>query len=187
MSQNFNLEHETGFEATRSDGNYENPTPSRNHNSVDVRFFNPDILGFTHVHQNPFVHPVLGQQNPPPIFSSDDVEIFLQLVLNAFDNGFPVNEIFAGVLSSTNHFQLRFTGNPLDLESIPVTSLGEGGRDLLRKFNKDSETVEVGLLNYLNALGVEGVELYELLNDGSTVKHNLNDAGTGLLPPTPCN
>ena len=187
LSMNFGLEHETGFEATRSDGNYENVTPPRGHNSVDVRVSNPDVFGYTHVHQNPFTLTSGRPQNPPPIFSSKDVETFLFLIQNADANNIPASELFAGVLSSTNHFQLRFTGDPSDIDQVPVTALGDDGVNLYRKAIDNSDSPEEGLLKYINELNIEGIELYELLDDGSTVKLSLNEDGTALLPPTPCN
>lgn len=192
LSMNFGLERETGFGATRSDGSYENVLIPDDNNAVIVPI-NSNVFGYTHVHQNPYV--LDGRDiKPKPIFSVDDFETFLLLVFEASENNLPVNEVFAGVLSSTNHYQLRFTGDPLDFENINVgAELGVGGAYTLERLVRDSETPAEAFLKYLNTIEIspqgeklEGVELYELLDDGSTVKLNLNEAGTGLLPPTPC-
>jgi hypothetical protein len=146
-----------------------------------------DFIGSMHTHQDPYPS---GRYRPDgtsimlrpiPIFSPKDVGQFLEFLNNTKINNAPVKDVYSTMISSSTVYQLRFTGNITDVKiDFDYEILNEKYRVAIRE-NKE----KLGFLKFLkDNININGIELYEIKDDGSTNKFFLDS--DNKLTAAPC-
>lgn len=134
-----------------------------------------DMIGFMHTHVDEYesneVDPDGNIQIRKPIkmFSPADIGIFLGLVKNAKTNNVPIANVYGAMVSSSGVYELRFNGNPDNIESFNWKKLDEVYKTYFK-----NESLEIGFLKFLEENGnVSGIELYKINKNGTTTKKTL--------------
>lgn len=161
-----NLKKETGFEE-KKDGSFTEANNSGD-NSLSA---NPDAntKGFIHTHLNDYQK---GDAKPDgsitmiyPIrmLSPGDVNTLMNIVNQNINNG-DFSSYYVSMVSNYSHYMIKFSGTSTDVKT------GFGGADWANKyrdFMADYVDLERGFLRFLKEkMGVNGVKLYEIKNNG---------------------
>lgn len=153
--------------------------------------FSSTTVGYLHSHQNDYEtgefdndgNPIENQ--PIKIHSPKDILSFLDIVLNANNNGIPIANVFGTVTSNGGTYTVRFTGDVTDiLNSILV---------LRAKFNQNryNELIyepyftkkykynkERAFLHWLkDEVGIDGINLYKIKPSGHVQPKSLKENG----------
>ncbi len=110
------------------------------------------------------------------MFSPEDVQQFLMLVVNAQTYGRPISDAYGVMVSSAGTYQLAFTGNVADI-NVQSGSIN-WGKSLNETYeNYLSSNTEEGFLKFLkDIIGIDGIELYKVEDSGIT-KRTLDSNG----------
>lgn len=114
---------------------------------------------------------------PVKMFSPQDIIMFLKIAKNTKSNGIPQHLAFGGMVFSTGHYQLRFTGNPDDIVGIKTAK--EYEEDYKKYFTVDYKNQpERALMHFIeDFIGVYGIELYRIRDNGDVELKTLKDNG----------
>jgi len=123
-----------------------------------------------HCHLNDFESGLFDENGNPEIiqprrmFSLKDFFKFLQLLDNAQNNNLPLDEVFGSMYSSSGNFTLRFQGNIVP----PLSSYNSYLLEIeYNQFFEKYSNKERAMLHFIeNAVGLEGVSLFKIRNDG---------------------
>ncbi|WP_343617401.1 hypothetical protein [Flavobacterium sp.] len=138
-----------------------------------------DMIGYVHSHLdnydsgqvNPDGDPLIRQ--PIKMFSPADIGIFLQLVKNAQNNKIPIDSVYGAMVSSDGTYQLRFTGDPNQINlnfDWNANSVTQDYTKYLKEGNK-----EINFLRFLNdKCYVGGIELYKINKNQTSTKKALD-------------
>ena len=170
----------------KKDGTFADMQAATNSNELNMPR-GTDFIGSMHTHQDPYPS---GRYRPDgtsimlrpiPIFSPKDVVQFLEFLNNTKINNAPVQAVYNTMISSSTVYQLRFTGNITDVKiDFDYEILNEKYRVAIRE-NKE----ELGFLKFIkDNININGIELYEIKDDGSTNKFFLNS--DNKLTSAPC-
>jgi hypothetical protein len=170
----------------KKDGTFADMQAATNSNELNMPP-GTDFIGSMHTHQDPYSS---GRYRPDgtsimlrpiPIFSPKDVVQFLEFLNNTKINNAPVKNVYNTMISSSTVYQLRFTGNITDVKiDFDYEILNEKYRVAIRE-NKE----ELGFLKFLkDNININGIELYEIKDDGSTNKIFLDS--DNKLTSAPC-
>ena len=107
------------------------------------------------------------------IFSPDDVNLFIQLLKNAKNNGIPVNKVFISVVTSDGTYQLR--GDNIDPDKLSMYSpkqienLTGIYSQAMGNPNISREALQKEFLKFMEkSMKIDGAKLYEQDSDGKT-------------------
>ncbi|GEM_PF-1599529 len=178
LAKKTNLKVETGYSQSKN-GPFTPLIVLPSTNGADRMQLNitSDMIGYIHSHLddyqsgqvNPDGDPVIRQ--PIRMFSPGDIGAFLQLVKNAQNNNIPIDSVYGAMVSSDGTYQLRFTGNPNQINlNFNWSNLTKDYVTYLEKGNK-----EANFLRFLNdKCYVGGVELYKINKDKTSTKKTLD-------------
>ncbi|OBX23567.1 MULTISPECIES: hypothetical protein [Bizionia] len=183
-SANYNSNEETGF-AEESDGTFTNLNPDLGNHSLTIPIAS-NRVGFTHIHTNQYTIADTNNDNIPdeiiPIkqLGPRDITTFLKLLLLAQQENRPLLDVYGSMFSSSRDYTLRFTGdiNSFSLMDVELllankTTLNEKFSQMVKKFGK-----EKGFLKFVELeIGIEGISLFRIKNNGDIQKKRLNDNG----------
>ncbi|MEG1320232.1 hypothetical protein [Chryseobacterium sp.] len=107
------------------------------------------------------------------IFSPDDVNLFIQLLKNAKNNGIPVNKVFVSVVTVDGTYQLR--GDNIDPDKLTmytpgqILSLNDIYSQNMGNPNISREKLQKEFLKFMEtSMKIEGAKVYEQDSDGNT-------------------
>ncbi|MEG0927523.1 hypothetical protein [Chryseobacterium sp.] len=145
------------------------------------------MKGYRHTHVNDYQDPDGNMRLGFKIFSPADVIYFNQMVALAQQNGTPLNDIYAIMVSGKGNYQIRFTGNPNQIKTLYANTKTEYNEMYIDYFNKHSKrSDEMNFLKFIEEMMyVKGVTLVKINSDGTTVKKTLNSTKTDVSE-TPC-
>ena len=186
LKNNTGLLKETGV-VQKADGTFLDYVSSSNPNYMTPPA-GTNFKGGIHVHTNPYPSgkfrpdgsPIMSK--PIPMFSPQDIKQFLETLLNTKTNTIPIADVYSTMVSSSGTYTLKFTGNIAD-----INTNFNWGTDLNDKFKlaikKDGN--ELGFLLFLkDNIGIKGIILYKVNDDGTSEKKSLD--AINLLQTTPC-
>ena len=182
------LKKETGY-THRSDGSstyHDNASATDEKNTLHLPKAtlsnNKNITCFTHTHVDDFWYTnsegIYRPKEGIKIFSPADINYFMQLVINAQEEGRPLDSVCGIMISSMVNYQIRFTGNQYQIKTFTKAQL-----DIFRvefekymRYRKDkSKSLEFGFLKFLDEkMNLKGVVLYRMNDDNSTTEIKLN-------------
>ena len=117
---------------------------------------------------------ILLLRKPILIFSPADVGVFLKPVKNAQANNIPIDSVYGVMISSDGNYQLRFTGDPTQINinfDWESDTLLEEYKTYFLRGNK-----EVNFLTFLNKKShIKGIELYKINKDKTSTKKTLDN------------
>jgi len=117
------------------------------------------------------------------MFSPYDLRTFLLLLQNANNNeDIEVSDVFIDMLSNSGDYTLRFDGNINDViegltpELLDYLASNEAEGDYRKSINKFNR--ERGVLKFIESkIGVNGLNLYKIENNGTIKRKYLNENG----------
>ncbi len=139
----------------------------------------PNMIGFMHTHQDAHESTKVDENGDPKIespihmFSPADVKSFLLLLLNTQANNIPLESIYGNMISSSGTYALQFTGNIDDVR----TDFDWDGITMEAAYVKAiaDNKEELGFLKFLrDNIGINGIELYKIKDNGKTQNKTLN-------------
>jgi hypothetical protein len=179
-----NKDVETGY-VQNKDGTFTSLNPVNGGHSLSLKGINYNgINGFIHTHLDDFptgeMDPKSGQEKINEIyrmFSPADVIAFLSIVKSSTISN--ISNVYAGVITSTGDYTLRFTGNQNDIVNIKTAD--DYKKDYIKYLNEKG--TEKGFLHFIkDHIKVAGIELYKLkkplFSSNITIQSKkLNDKG----------
>jgi hypothetical protein len=186
LKKNTGLLKETGV-IQKADGTFLDYVSSSNPNYMTPPA-GTNFKGGIHVHVNPYPSGNFQPDGSPkmkksiPMFSPQDIKQFLETLLNTKTNNIPIADIYSTMVSNSGTYTLKFTGNIADvntnfnwgaeLDKKYITAIKENGKEL-------------GFLLFLkDYIGIKGISLYKVNDDGTSEKKSLD--AINLLQTTPC-
>lgn len=182
LKDSLNLKYEIGY-SQKTDGSFtklENLSDS----SLSIPITS-DMKGFIHTHNNNYEIPDENGDGVPEIkksykiFSDTDVLTFIDLLLNANENNILLNDVYGSVYTSTGNYTLRFTGN---IDNVQNNFQTQAQKEALRKKYKEylkqyGNKEKAFLKFYKNEIGIEGVRLFKINNNGTIKEKFLDENG----------
>lgn len=149
--------------------------------STDKLYLNTtaDMIGYTHTHLDDYDTGKVNSEGdalirkPIRMFSPADIGIFLGLVKNAQANNIPVDSVYGAMISSDGNYQLRFTGDPTQINpnfDWNTQTLKNDYLNYMKRGNKESS-----FLSFLKDKSyIKGIELYKINRDKTNTKNFLD-------------
>lgn len=131
----------------------------------------PNRVGYMHTHIDPYQKTNsegdLIDVIPIKMFSPQDVQQFLILVVNAQIYGTPISDAYGMMVSSAGIYQLAFTGNVADINAKNSTiNWGKSLDNIYVKYLR--KNAEEGFLKFLkDKIGIDRIELYKVEDSGN--------------------
>lgn len=188
------LKKETGY-IQRTNGQYtykDNTSATDINNSLGLPNpdlpENKDIKGYMHTHVNDYTTTDGDERKGVKIFSPADVVYFMDMIKNAQDAGRPLGDVYGVMISNTNNYQIRFTGNKFQIKTFTIAEAGshrEPFIDVMKDFLNNQKKLELGFLKYIQKeMLLYGVTLYRMNGDGTTTEIKLNADKTDTVENT---
>jgi hypothetical protein len=168
LKSNTSLKKETGY-GQNKDGTF--TTLTANGPDAVVMPRDPNRVGYMHTHIDPYQKTNsdgdLIDVIPIKMFSPQDVQQFLILVVNAQIYGTPISDAYGMMVSSAGIYQLAFTGNVADINAKNSTiNWGKSLDNIYVKYLR--KNAEEGFLKFLkDKIGIDGIELYKVEDSGN--------------------
>ena len=182
-----NVPSETGV-VQKADGTFLDYIPTSDPNKLDPPP-GTNFMGGIHTHVDPYETGKFKPDGincvkaiPIPMFSPQDINAFLEVILNTKTNNIPIEDVYYTMVSSTGTYTLKFNGDIADVK----TNINWGA-ELDNKFivAKNENGLEQGFLLFLkDNIGINGISLYKINDDGTSEKKSLD--ANNLLQTTPC-
>ncbi|EJL70047.1 hypothetical protein [Chryseobacterium populi] len=141
LKNNLTLKKETGYiEKNTGSFTYQenaNATEDANTLSLPDPDYYKDIRGFMHTHPNNFEDSNGNMRIGFKIFSPADVIYLNELVRNANENGTPLGEVYAIMVSEKGTYQIRFTGNVHQIKTV-YANTKEQYNDMYKEYFKEN-------------------------------------------------
>lgn len=189
LESNLDDKKETGY-IEKKNGTFEykdNASATEDANSLTLGDPTSDMKGFMHTHPNDFEDSDGNMRMGFKIFSPADVVYFTQLVSLANQNGTPIEDVYAIMVSGKGNYQIRFTGNANQIKTSYTNTKTEY-REMYKKYfdkNKDKSD-EFNFLKFMeDVMSVKGVTLVKMNSDGTITKKILNSTKTDVTD-APC-
>lgn len=197
LQGNTGLKKETGY-IQKWGGTYEYKSNAGSNSEANTLSLPPVatntyIKGFNHTHVDDYdftdpsdglVKTKIGIKIPSPA----DVGYFMDLVQNAQTFNHPLDDVYGGMISSGNNYQIRFTGNQYQIKTFTdeqTEAHREPYRDFMKDFIDKPKKLELGFLWYISEkMNLKGVTLYRLNADGTTTEIKLNATKTDTVETT---
>ena len=188
LESNLGLKKETGY-VEKTNGTFEykdNASATENANSLTLGEPTSDMKGYMHTHPNDFEDSDGNMRIGFKIFSPADVIYFNQMVALALQNGTPLEEIYAVMVSGKGTYQIRFTGNENQIKTSYTNTKDEYNKMYIKYFEKYKDrSDEINFLKFMDEqMYVKGITLVKMNNDGTTTKKTLNSTKTGVTDDT---
>ncbi|QMU65979.1 MAG: hypothetical protein GKR88_17980 [Flavobacteriaceae bacterium] len=176
------LKKETGYKQNK-DGTQVALVDTNNGHSLKIPI-DGNTTGYMHTHLDDFltgkIDPKTGEEEllkPIKIFSPADLLKFLQMVKNTKHNGVPMHLVYATMISSSRTYTLRFTGNVDDI--VGLGSANSYRADYKEYFTKKFKSnKEKAFLHFIkDKIGINGINLYRIRDNGDVEKKTLKDNG----------
>lgn len=185
-SSAFNSNQETGF-SQKTDGTFNGLSAMNGGHALSIPITNT-MIGFLHSHINGYLVPdtngdgIPDEENPIKMLSPGDIITFLQLLENANANNIPLNDIYGSMYSSEGNYTIKFTGDVTDvLSNLNNLETLRNNKTLNTKYKayfNDYGNKEKAMLNFLkNEIGIDGIRLFKIKNNGTIKEKSLNDNG----------
>ncbi|HET8809922.1 MAG TPA: hypothetical protein VFM65_06610 [Flavobacteriaceae bacterium] len=179
LEDNTDLQYETGYSQS-TDGSFTGLDVGLTVHQLDIPITST-LVGVMHVHLDDYqadcnVDGVLDTQyTPTRMFSPGDIISFFDLLLNAQQNNLPLSDVFYTMISSNGNYTLRFTGDISDVHTnFDIGVLNEAYRIYFDKYSQN----EKALLHFMNEeIGIDGISLFEIKNNGTVKEKTLNANG----------
>lgn len=180
LGKKTNLKQETGYSQSKN-GPFSPLTALSSTSGTDRMqlILTADMLGYVHSHidsydsgqVNPDGDPLIRQ--PIKMFSPADIGVFLKLVKNAQNNNMPIAGVYGAMVSSEGNYQLRFTGDPNQININFDWNADRMTKDYIAYFKKGS--TEINFLKFLNDKSyIIGIELYKINKDKTSTQKKLD-------------
>lgn len=182
------LKKETGY-VEKINGNFEykdNASTNTNSNSLSLGDPTSDMKGYLHTHPNNFTYVNEDGYEVErigfKIFSPADVIYFNQMVALAQQNGLPLENIYAVMISGTGIYQIRFTGNANQIKTVYANSKVQYNEMYINYFLKNkNRSDEMNFLKFIDEqMFVKGISLVKMNNDGTFTTKTLNSDKSGI-------
>ncbi|MGJ8659271.1 MAG: hypothetical protein ACSHWV_05415 [Cellulophaga fucicola] len=179
------LRKETGY-LQNINGSFSKLTASTNGHSLEIDVDNnTNIIGYLHTHLNDWetgkiVEGRPEEERPVKIFSPADVIVFLKILKNISISDTPLTDAYGTMVSSSGTYTIRYTGNTNTLYNIKTNYTKAEKMKLTNDFKEISRNVsnERLFLNYIkDSMGVSGVNLYKVQNNGKIIPKILGSNG----------
>jgi hypothetical protein len=172
-----NLKYESGFEEKKN-GSY-NQLQNRDDNSLKADPTN-DTKGYVHNHVDDYETGTFDANGDPIVnkpvrmFSPGDVNILRNMADQNRSSG-NFSGYYVSMVTNFGHYMIKFTGTTNDINT------GFGGKDWAikyRDFMENSNNLEKSFLQFMkNKMGITGVELFQIKNDGTVKTISLKPDG----------
>ncbi len=186
LKGNTGLQQESGF-SQNSNGSFTTLQVAPNGHNLYIPSNSTSMIGYVHTHLDDFdkvnSDGTITTNKIYRMFSPADLRTFLNMVRNASANNFPLDKIYATMVSSSGIYTMRFTG---DVSSINTTFNPRDDR-IIQRFKKliDRFGRERGFLKFIkDVTNNSGVDLAKINNDGTIDEKELDDQGK--LDTNPC-
>ena len=189
------LKTETGY-IQRTNGQYayqNNASATLDANELSLPSLallaNKDIKGYMHTHVNDFTYdnpdgPGTITRKGFKIFSPADVNYFMELVKNALENGIPLEDVYAVLVSSGQSYQIRFTGTQDQIKIFTDSQMKILKNDFIRfmdEYKDNSKKLEIGFFKFLDEkMNLKGIGLYRMNANGITTELQPNANQTSI-------
>ena len=196
LKANTSLKKETGY-IQKWGGAYEykdnaNATSTSNTLSLPTVSSNTYIKGFTHTHVDDYTitnaDGNIVERKGIKMFSPADVSYFMAIIQNAQNLGKTLNDSYAGMVTSTANYQIRFTGNQYQIKTFTDQQLIKHQNDFakfMKAFMNNPAKLELKFLQYISEkMNLKGISLYRLNSDGTTTEIKLNAGKTDTVETT---
>ncbi|WPO82440.1 hypothetical protein SD427_16995 [Chryseobacterium sp. JJR-5R] len=151
-------------------------------NTIDFKFFNT-TYGYMHSHFERLI----------PIFSPDDINTFIKLLINAHNNNIPQENVFMNVVNPDGTiYQLR--GDNINVGSLTIYEQNIIDKELnniyvndykLGEPNQSPEFYQENFLKFMkDNMNINGAKMYSIDNNGKASQLSLN--GNSLDNSIPC-
>lgn len=138
-------------------------------------------IGYIHTHTDLYYTGRYDDDNNPEykegikMFSPYDLRTFLLLVKNAQqDSGINVGDIYGTVITSSGNYTLKFTGNPISIN----TNFNPRALEKIYEQYLDKFSTEKGFLKFIKEVtNNNGVSLYEIKDNGTVKEIYLDENG----------
>lgn len=151
-------------------------------NTIDFKFFNT-TYGYMHSHFERLI----------PIFSPDDINTFIKLLINAHNNNIPQENVFMNVVNPDGTiYQLR--GDDINVGSLTIYEQNIIDKELnniyvndykLGEPNQSPEFYQENFLKFMkDNMNINGAKMYSIDNNGKASQLSLN--GNSLDNSIPC-
>ena len=185
-SSAFNASEESGF-SQNQDGSFNTLSPINNGHSLDIPYV-PGMLGFLHAHTNSYEVPDRDGNGIPEVVipikmpSPGDIVKFLQIVMEAGSYNIPTSDTYGSMYSSSGNYTFKFTGNVSGINASYTSLVNKLNNKTLDKkykqYFKDYYNKEKALIHFIkNEIGVDGIRLYKINNNGTVKEKKLNSNG----------
>lgn len=168
---------ENGF-IENIDGSFRRLPVTNNGHSLDIKT-NGNSIGFMHTHINDHDIGINADGNPIRnnvirMFSPRDVITLLSIAKRHIGTNVSVSRFYGTMVSSSGTYTIKFMGDPTQIpNNYNEAGLKTEYLKLTKRYGR-----ERGFLKFLDEkLGVEGVKLYKIKNNGRIKKKTLNDRG----------
>lgn len=151
-------------------------------NTIDFKFFNT-TYGYMHSHFERLI----------PIFSPDDINTFIKLLINAHNNNIPQENVFMNVVNPDGTiYQLR--GDNINVGNLTIYEQNIIDKELNNIYindykigepNQSAEFYQENFLKFMkDNMNINGAKMYSIDNNGKASQLSLN--GNSLANPIPC-
>ncbi|WEK69136.1 MAG: hypothetical protein P0Y62_14950 [Candidatus Chryseobacterium colombiense] len=141
------------------------------------------MIAFLHTHPNDYIDSDGNFRIGFKIFSPADVIYFNQLVKQAHQNGIPLTNIYAVMVSSKGTYQIRFTGNVNQIKTAYANTKKEYNEMYKKYFVKYKDrSDELNFLKFIDEyMYVKGVSLVKMNDNGTFTTKTLNADKTEVV------
>ena len=180
LKDKLDLKEETGYQE-KKDGTF-SELDNAGDNSLNA---NPDAStqGFIHTHTNSYQVGDVGDNGlvktnyPIHMFSPRDVNILMNII-NVNRNSTDYSSFYISMVSSSGNYMIKFDGAATDIKTGFNT---DQWTNAYREFMIRYSSLEKGFLKFLKEkMNINGVQLYEIRNNGNVRKINLKPNGKSL-------
>ncbi|QQV02046.1 MULTISPECIES: hypothetical protein [Chryseobacterium] len=152
--------------------------------TLDFKIFN-NTFAMMHSHH----------ENLVPVFSPDDINSFIKLLINASNNGIPLSSVYLTLVNPDGTVYQLWGSNEIDVSSLTVfdqnlinktlNKIYTGKDYQLNKANQSPQFYQENFLKFMKEyMNVEGAKMYSIDDNGKGSLISLN--GNSLATPFPC-
>ncbi|WP_292010561.1 hypothetical protein, partial [Chryseobacterium sp.] len=156
LQSKLGLKGETGYtQRTNNNYNYHDTSGSTdNSNTLSLPKAslpeNYDIFGYMHTHPNDYTYTDEDGnemiREGIKMFSPADVWYFMDMIKNAQEQGRPLSEVYAVMISIKGNYQIRFVGNQYQIKTFTPAQISNFTKDYIKYMAKFSGDLELGFL-----------------------------------------